>query len=104
MAKLQDVPELDGPTSYSSSVRKSVLIGGNFTHVRDVTTSDATEFAEPSILKIPDGETDFKITAWGDEDADAVTDTVANDGDFYPVFVKKVWATGTSATDIKRYY
>ena len=102
MAKLEDVPNADN--SYSSTVRKTSIIGGNFTHVRDVVLSDSTEFDEPSIIRVPLGDTNFKITAWGDEDTDAIVDTVSADGDFYPVFVKKVWSTDTSATDIKRYY
>lgn len=65
-----------------------------------ITTSDTVDLASPSVVYVGGGG-DVKVTT---ANGDVVTFTGLVAGGVIPVRVKRVWATGTTATNLVRVY
>ncbi len=72
----------------------------NAVNGQELTLSDSTEFEEPSTLYIGTGGT-VKVTTWNGQEISYIN---VADGSFLTILIKKVWLTGTTASDIIREY
>ena len=64
-----------------------------------VTPSDSTNLTNPGTLFIGTGG-DIKVTLIDQDDGESLTFKNIPNGSNFPRIVKRVWATGTTATDI----
>ena len=69
-----------------------------------VTPDDSNDISNVSNGIYLGGEGDLQVTLENMEDEESITFTGMKSGIFYPLRVKRVWATNTSATDIIAVY